>query len=163
MIEAGCKEKLWKLDKGGLASEYQWTAQNGSTLLAKGVCIEDGYQRHFVPEKGITKVHSTIEYQELRKVDAKEQTVSMDFTLTLKWLDPHVRTTEERLKNEEILLSPTSIEMLWTPGLHIRNRTNEEISMISSRIISADERNELDKLIKHMGAKMEEYIKHHFK
>ena len=89
LMEAGCKEKKWIYDKGGLAYEYQWAAQDRSKLLAKGVCIGKGYQKHFVPERGITKVHCAIEKQELRKVDAKEQTVSIDFTLTMRWLDPH--------------------------------------------------------------------------
>ena len=150
MIEAGCKEKAWHYDNE-IAYEFKWTAQLGSQLLAKGVCVEEGYQRHFVPEKGITKVYSTIEYQEIRAVDAKKQTVSMDFTLTLKWLDPHIRTTEEQLKNEEILLSPTSIEMIWTPDLYIWNSTSSHIderdSMISSKILSSDERNEFEKMI----------------
>ena len=147
MVEAGCKEKHWELDEDGYPFEYVWTAQNGSKLLAKGVCIEKGYQKHFVPEKGITKVHSTIEYQELRAVDAKKQTISMEFTLTLKWLDPHIRTSDEELNDEGTLLSPTAIKMIWTPDLHVWNRTfshtDDRISRISSKILSLDDKNEL--------------------
>ena len=147
-MEAGCKHKAWQYDNEGLAFEYQWTAQEDSKLLAKGVCIEKGYQKHFVPERGITKVHSTIKRQRLRSVDAKKETISIDFTLTLKWLDPHIRTTEKELKNEGILLSPTSIEMIWTPDLHIWNHTtshsDERMSMISSKILSLGERRELE-------------------
>ena len=136
------------MDKDDYPYEYQWSAQNGSKLLAKGVCVEKGYQKHFVPEKGITKVHSTIEYQRIRAVSSKEQTVTMDFTLTLKWMDPHIRTTEEELATEGILLSPAAIKMIWTPDLHIWNRTSsqtdERILMISSKILSSDERNKLE-------------------
>ena len=147
LMEAGCKEKKWKYDNEGLAYEYQWAAQNGSKLLAKGVCIERGYQKHFVPEKGITKVHCTIEKQKLRAVDAKKQTVSIDFTLTLRWLDPHIRTQEDHLQKEGIVLSPEAIDMIWTPDMHIWNRAsfdNEWKAMISSKILSPEERNELD-------------------
>ena len=143
LVEAGCKEKDWKEYDDGYPFEYQWTAQNGSKLLAKGVCIDKGYQKHFVPEKGITKVHSTIEKQKLRDVDAKKQTLSIEFTLTLKWLDPQVRAAEEELKNEEILSSPDSVDMIWTPDLHIWNRSfsqpDDRISTISSKIRSSDE------------------------
>ena len=146
MIEAGCKEKEWKYDKG-LAYEYQWVAQNQSKLLEKGVCIERGYQKHFVPEKGITKVHCTIEKQKLRKVDAKENTVSIDFTLTMRWLDPHIRTNEGYLEEDDIVLSPKAIEMIWTPDMHVWDSAsfgNEWEKMISSKILSTNKRNQLD-------------------
>ena len=136
------------MDNDDYPYEYQWKAQNGSKLLAKGVCIEKGYQKHFVPEKGVTKVHSTIKRQRLRSVDAKKETISIDFTLTLKWLDPHIRTTEEELTTDGIVLSPTARKMIWTPDLHIWNHTtshtDERISIISSKILSSGERNELE-------------------
>ena len=149
MVKAGCTEKVWrKVD--GIFSDYTWAAQNGSKLLAKGVCVVKDYNKHFVPEEGITEVHSTIEHQEIRTVDAKKQTISMDFTLTLKWLDPHIRTTEEEWKNKKILLSPTSIQMIWTPDLHIWNHTtsntDERISMISSKILPSAEKKVLEEL-----------------
>ena len=100
------------MSNGIATDEYTWRGQTGSKLLAKGACIESGYQKHFVPEKGITKVHCTIEDQELRDVDAKKQTVSIDFTLILRWLDPHIRTNEEYLENEDIVLTPEAIEMI---------------------------------------------------
>merc|ERR1712020_361468 len=114
-MEAGCKEKEWVMDKYGLAYEYHWKAQG--KLLAKGVCIEPDYQKHFVPEEGITKVHSTIDYQKIRAVDAQKQTVSIDFTLTLKWLDPHIRTSKEELDDEGTDLTMASMEMIWTPDI----------------------------------------------
>ena len=148
LVKAGCKEKVLKYDQNRITSEYQWVAQNGSALLAKGACIVKGYKKDFVPEKGITKVHSTIKRLEIRDVDAKKQTVSMEFTLTLKWLDPHIRTSEEELKNAGILLSPEAINMVWTPDLHIWNRTfsqsDERILMTSSKILSRADKNDLE-------------------
>ena len=148
LLEAGCKEQEWKV-VNGIASEYKWVAQNGSKLLAKGVCIERGYQKHFVPEKGITMVHCTIEKQKMRKVDAKEQTVSIDFTLTMRWLDPHIRTNEEYLEKDEIVLSPTAIELIWNPDMHIWDSAsfdNEWKKLISSKSLSSNETHELGKI-----------------
>ena len=147
LMEAGCKEKKWNYDKG-IADEYQWAAQDGSKLLAKGVCVGKGYRKHFVPERGITKVHCTIEEQKLRAVDAKKKTISIDFTLTMRWLDPHIRTNEDYLENEDIVLSAKALEMIWTPDMHIWDRDrsidNEWKSMISSMILSTNKRNQLD-------------------
>jgi hypothetical protein len=93
-------------------------------------------------------VHSTIQHQKIRTVDAKKQTLSMDFTLTLQWLDPLIMTTEEELGTEGVLLSPAAINLIWTPDLHIWNHTtshtDERISMISSRILPPNERKKLE-------------------
>ena len=146
LLNAGCKEKQWEFTNG-IASEYKWVGQNGSELLANGVCIERGYQKHFVPEEGRTKVHCNIEKQKLRAVDAKKKTISLDFTLTMRWLDPHIRTNEDYIE-KDIVLSPKAIEMIWTPDMHIWNRArsfdNEWRSMISSMIMSTNKRNQLD-------------------
>ena len=86
--------------------------------------------------------------ERIPKVEAKKQVVSIDFTLVLKWLDPHIRTDEEEINGEGILLSPTSIKEIWTPDLHIWNRTSsrndQRVSMISSKILPSDEREELE-------------------
>ena len=91
VIEAGCKKKKW-LHEDGQPGRYEWIA-NGE-LLEKGVCIDKSYQKYFAPQQGSnkTKVNSTIEYQKVRKVDAKEQTLSIDLLLTLRWLDPNIRS-----------------------------------------------------------------------
>ena len=65
---------------------YEWAASG--TLLEKGVCIDEKYRKEFAPSQKRTKIHTTIEYHTVRNVDAKDQTLSFDLILTLKWLDP---------------------------------------------------------------------------
>ena len=46
------------------------------------------YSKDFLPEDLNRKIHTTFEYQKIRGVDAKKQTVSLDLTLRMKWTDP---------------------------------------------------------------------------
>ena len=93
--------------------------------MEKGVCIEESYQKYLAPEKGRTKVHSTIEYQKVRKIDAKEQTLSIDMILTLQWLDPNIRTnfTTHEVLSKGIFLLPEATKKIWTPDMYIWNST----------------------------------------
>ena len=106
-----------------MPQKFTWVADG--ELLDDGVCIEENYQKYHVPEKGRTKVNCTIEYQKIREVDAKRQTLSIDLLLTLKWLDPNIRTNIFALtqKNEGIGLLPEATKKIWTPDLYIWNST----------------------------------------
>ena len=106
-----------------MPQKFTWVADG--ELLDDGVCIEKNYQKYHVPEKGRTKVNCTIEYQKIREVDAKRQTLSIDLLLTLKWLDPNIRTNIFALtqKNEGIGLLPEATKKIWTPDLYIWNST----------------------------------------
>ena len=115
-------------------------------MLAKGVCVDNDYRRLFVPEKGITKVFSTIEYQKVRTVNAKEGTISIDFTLTMRWLDPNIKTnfSKQDELNGGIVLSSDAIQLIWTPDVYILNRTrfvnqDEWASLRSSTILTSTE------------------------
>ena len=113
LIEAGCKVRA------GEKRVKKW-----GILLAKGVCVESGYRRYLVPEKGITKVYSTIEEQIVRSIDAMKKTLSIDYTLTLKWMDPAIKTnfSEEDEKNGGIVLDKIDARhRIWTPDLYIYN------------------------------------------
>ena len=92
-------------------------------MLETGVCIGEGYQKYFAPEQEETKVESTIEYQKVRKVDAKEQTLSVDLLLTLRWFDPNIRSQFRRKDklNGGIALRPEAVKKIWTPDLYISN------------------------------------------
>ena len=138
-MEAGCKKKVWKI-KEGVPLQYYWNSTG--ELLATGVCILDDYQNHFPPEDGTTKVYSTIETQNVRDVDAKKKTLSIDFTLTMRWLDSRIKTgfSHDNNESEEALLGPAAIDKIWSPDLHIMNRqsfkTKEEwASLITTRIL----------------------------
>ena len=88
-MEAGCKKKEW-IYKDKVPVQYDWISTG--KLLATGVCVRDDYQKHFPPEDGATKVYSTIANPEVRQVDAKKMTLSLDFMLTMQWLDSRIYT-----------------------------------------------------------------------
>ena len=123
IIDAGCKDKVWDDSNGYTYDKYTWKASG--TLLAKGVCIDNDYRPYFVPEKHQTKIYSTIEYHKLRSVDARNEMMSIDFVLTMRWVDPNIRTnfsTSDKVDGG-IILSPQIITKIWTPDLDIFNQT----------------------------------------
>ena len=138
-MEAGCKKKEWDI-KEGVAFRYHWVA--AGTMLATGVCIDDDYKQHFPPDVGTTKVYSMINTPQVRQVDAKRMTISMDFTLTMQWLDSRIKTNLDggKLTGRSLTLGPKAIDKIWSPDLHILNRQSfklkdEWASMIATRIL----------------------------
>ena len=147
-MEAGCKKKEWEIING-IPYQYHWNSTG--ELLEAGICIMDDYQKHFPPSDGTKKVYSTIETQEVRDVDAKKKTLSIDFTLTMRWLDSRIKAnfTEEDKKRGEVLLGPAAIDKIWFPDLHVMNRQSfklkeEWASLITTRILTTKNINELD-------------------
>ena len=144
LIDAGCKYKQWNDTAGYSFDNFRWIGSGD--LLAKGVCVDKDYRKLFVPEKGITKVYSTIEYQKVRRVDAKEGTLSIDFTLVMRWLDPNIKTnfSKEDRENGGIILSSEAINLIWTPDVYVLNRTSfktkdEWAALKSSKILTTNE------------------------
>ena len=137
IIEAGCKKKEWEFENG-IPYQYHWVS--AGKLLAEGVCIDDNYLKYIVPKNGL-KVNTTIEYQNVRDVGEKKKTVSIDLTLTIRWIDPRIKWSKKYLNRNRVTrdLSPTAIEMIWIPDMDIKNLTaykfrEEWISRISSKI-----------------------------
>ena len=111
LIEAGCKEM-----------KYDYIDQKNKLkgvgiLLSRGACIPKTYQKDLVPEKGVTKVYTTIEKQKVRQIHDNENMLSLDLTLTMRWMDPLIKTnfTEEEKQNGGIVLRSTNWRKLWTP------------------------------------------------
>ena len=154
LIDAGCKEKQYGQQWNLTTQRYErifmgWT-QSG-TLLSKGACIPKGYTSLVVPEKGVTKVFSTIENEQVRDVDANEGTVSLDFTLTMRWLDPNIRTnfSSEDEENGGIVLDNRYKNIIWKPNLYIFNLSSfksddEWLSMKTLALITTKDINEAE-------------------
>ena len=103
VLEAGCIRKRWiRQDR------FNWVASG--TLLEEGICIDPSYQNYLAPEKENTKVECTIEYQSVRNVDAKEQTLSFDLVVTLVWSDPYIRTNIK--EGDKVILSPDAVKKI---------------------------------------------------
>ena len=138
MIEAGCREKIWQSDEDGTRTFY-WSSHG--KLLEEGVCIGKDYRKDFVPEKGKTKVYTTFEYQNVRDIKSKHHTMFVDLSLTMRWIDPNIRTnlSDKNIEKGEVILSPEAVAMIWTPDLYVWNRTEfkkEHISLLKSKILS---------------------------
>ena len=116
--------------------------------MAKGACVTQGSQKHLVPNFENTKVHCKFLRQRVRNVDSRQQTMSIDMTMAMKWWDPSVKYSPTKSLNEsrDIFLSPSAIEKIWTPDLVIKDLTalkfrNEWISMISSKVLVSSDYN----------------------
>ena len=138
MIEAGCREKIWYSEDDGTQTFY-WSSHG--KLLEEGVCIGKDYRKYFVPEKGKTKVYTTIEYQKVRDIRSGHHAMSVDLSLTMRWIDPNIRTnlSDKNIEKGEVILSPEAVAMIWTPDLYVWNRTEfkkEHIFLWKSKILS---------------------------
>ena len=138
LIEAGCREKIWSSEKDP-DQKFHWSSHG--KLLEEGVCIGKDYRKNFVPEKGVTKVYTTIEYQKVRDISAPRQKLLADLSLTMRWLDPNIRTnfSKQDIENGGVILDSESIAMIWTPDLYVWNRTrykDSELSHIKSMILT---------------------------
>ena len=145
-MEAGCKKKEWQYE-GIVPVGYSFNSTG--QLLATGVCIMEDYQKYFPPEDGTTKVYSTISNPKVRKVGAKEKTISLDFTLKMQWLDSRIRTNLMHEQCGEMTLGPFAIAGIWSPDLRISNRQSFHAkdrwaSLITTRILTRTDINELD-------------------
>ena len=114
--------------------------------MAEGVCLKGETKKHLVPEPGRTKVMCHFDRQELRKVDSREQTISFDLHITMKWFDPNIKSRQRKVngKNDEIILSPSAVQKIWTPDLAIQHLTalrfkDEWISLVKSRILGPND------------------------
>ena len=143
MLQAGCKKKKWTYDD----IRFEWVASG--KLLQKGVCIDENYRKEFAPSQEGTKIHTTIEYQTVRNVDAKDQTLSFELILTLKWLDSNIHTyfTEKDKKRKGIVLSKEAYDEIWSPDLFIWNRTtvtstDRWLSLVEGKILTSKAINE---------------------
>ena len=152
LIEAGCKVKMWKKTWNHTEQiipywNYVWVASGN--LLAKGACVNYEYRRYLVPEKGITKVYSTIEEQKVRSVDVMKETVSIDYTLTLRWMDPGIKTNLSQTDKQSggIVFDKDNMGLIWTPDLYIYNlstfTSNVDATQVKSlKILTTNEFNQ---------------------
>ena len=73
------------------------------------------------------------------------KTLSIDFTLTMKWLDSRIKRSRFSVQDgdEEIFLGHSAIDKIWTPDFRIANQTSfkpnyEWFSIVSSGILGDD-------------------------
>ena len=116
----GCRQ--WAQVDGDSSYTFGWVAKG--TLLADGLCIGQEYARSVAPFKGNTTVYSTVEEPRFRGISISDGTVAVDFKLTMRWVDPDIKTLfdDEDRDAGYIVLSKTSLDKIWTPDLYILDR-----------------------------------------
>ena len=96
-----------------------WLAKG--TLLADGLCVGEEYSNYVVPLKGDTIVFSTIAEPKIREISLSDGKMSVDFQLTIRWLDPNIKN-KFSLQDDKagfVALSKASLDRIWTPDLYI--------------------------------------------
>ena len=106
-----------------------WITSPGAKLLANGICIHQDYNRFAEPDAEKTVTYSTIEKEDIRSVDDEDGTMSVDLTLVLRWLDPHLQTrlSKSEKDNDSIALTPEAIKEIWTPDIYVLDRKSFQI------------------------------------
>ena len=169
LIEAGCKKKQWNENGAYLDDDqnktFDWVASG--KLLEKGACLEDGYRYWVVPQKGVTIVYSTIQKPFLRTIGHREQLVSIDYVLTLTWIDKRIKTNfslESGINETGMALRISTLKKIWAPELYIFHRSSfldpyGTRSTVSLKLYSLQKFNELRKTnIKEMHANKESTV-----
>ena len=96
-------------------------------LLEAGACIPYNYRPQAIPDKGNTKVYTTILKENIREVDNKREFMIADLKLKLQWVDERIKTnfSEDDKRNGGIGLSlQYQINTLWRPLLYFHNITD---------------------------------------
>ena len=124
MIDVGCRKRELVTVPGPNGDRLESIFSGAGRLLAKEACIDDSYTKTVVPEIGITKIYTKITKQTVRSVDSKKGTVSVEFLISMAWMDPRIKTkfTAQNRENGYVLLSNEAINDIWTADLSIQNR-----------------------------------------
>ena len=117
LIDAGCKFDM----NERYDSPPRWVGYG--ELLQNGACIVDTYSKTAVPEKGITKAYCTIVTQRVRDIDSKNEQLTIDITLTRRWIDPGIITNFSKVDLETggIALEIEQMNRIWKPNVYIYN------------------------------------------
>ena len=117
LIEAGCK----KWDDYG----YRWVSSWLANLIQKGACQVQGYTGILMDANG-NIVSSTFEELMIRDIDAQKKTLTIDFSLKMRWWDFRIRTNFSALKEGlyEIPLDSQWGNQIWKPDVYVYNLSN---------------------------------------
>ena len=139
LTDAGCTVRSWKKKPNG---HRHYSCEASGNLLEKGACTPYGYRRKDVPEKGHTKVHTTINHQKVRAVDDKDTTVSIDFAMTMRWIDHRISTNfsaaEDLTEHGGIGLDISNVDQIWQPDLYIHQLSDYKAFSDSKQFTSLE-------------------------
>ena len=93
----------------------------GGMLLSSSICLPNGYRKGELPTVPV-EINTAIEVNNIREIDDKKMTISLEFHPQLVWADNRISTnfTEEEAKSGKIL-NNVNLENIWKPDLMIEN------------------------------------------
>lgn len=93
----------------------------GGHLISSSICLPNGYRKGELPKIPL-EVNTAIEVNNIREVDDKKMTVSLEFHPQLVWADNRIKTnfTKQELKSGKVL-NNNNLEYIWKPDLLIEN------------------------------------------
>ena len=106
-------ETIMGLDDGGECP--------GGVMLSTTICIPNGYRKGELPNVPL-EINTAIEVNNIREIDDKKMTVSLEFHPQFVWADNRIIanfTEDERKKGK--VLNNINLEKLWKPDLLIEN------------------------------------------
>ena len=94
----------------------------GGMLLSSTICLPNGYRKGELPTVPV-EINTAIEVNNIREIDDKKMTVSLEFHPQLVWADNRISTnfTEEEKRSGKVL-NNVNLENIWKPDLLMYNR-----------------------------------------
>lgn len=93
----------------------------GGMFLSSSICLPNGYRKGELPAVPV-EINTAIEVNNIREIDDKKMTVSLEFHPQLVWADNRISTnfTEEEKRSGKVL-NNVNLENIWKPDLLIEN------------------------------------------
>ena len=102
----------------------------GGVLLSSSICIPHGYRKG-EPPKIPVEIHTAIEVKNIREIDDKKMTVSLEFHPQFAWCDDRIVTNfTDYEKKKGKVMNNNNIEKLWKPNLLIKNLSEFELHSV---------------------------------
>ena len=116
------------LQNGCMADKIGKNDCNKGVLLSKSVCIPEGYLKGEAPSKN-TIVYTYIEINNLRAVNDKQMSISLDYYQDMRWVDNRIQTKFEAYEDISVL-NNNLIDQIWMPDLWIQNLYAHELHSV---------------------------------
>ena len=102
----------------------------GGRLLSSSICLPNGYRKGELPKIPL-EINTAIQVNNIRNVDDKKMTVSLEFHPQFIWADSRIVTnfTEKELKSGSVL-NNNNLELIWKPDLLIENLCKFELHSV---------------------------------
>ena len=105
----------------GLKEIEPFIGCRGGVLLSSSICLPFGYRKGELPKIPL-EINTAIDVNNIREIDDKKMTVTLEFHHQLVWADNRIITnfTDEEKRNGKVL-NNINLENIWKPDLLIEN------------------------------------------